>query len=182
VDNQFFRYNRKKGVKQLVFNATDPEQGTAWHFGHFYSAGCTLAKTTTGPRLTCPTRRRAPVCTDSYASIVAMSSYNDTNYYVAYNNRTGISGVLFLAGSLAYKETWVWRNVPLAGGRSGVELEERSVWGIDDEWAADVNAASQPSLLGRATNKDVPLFLTQFVLHEIQSFGWLPNWLPAVSN
>lgn len=183
VDNQFFRYNNPPGAKTLVYNAPDPRMGSAWHFGHFYAAGCSASKTISGsPTVTCPPNPIAPTCKSPYATVVGTSSYNDTNYYAMYNNAAGFGGVIYLAGVASFKETWTWKNVRLPSGGWGVAFEQAAVFGTDETWAAGINAEFTPALLGRATGNDVQLYLAQFILHEIQSFGWLPNWLPNVCS
>jgi len=177
-DNAFFRYSfPRNGHRNIVYNVTDPSSGTPQRFGVFYSAGCVYSATADGPVVSCPSRRVVPTCRTPSSEVIAQPSINTTTYpaYIAYNNKTGCEGVVYAGAFPMYKETLRWSQV----GRA-VVVQETVVFGIDEKFAAQINRGAIKAITGLQTNGDMDEFFARLVQHEMESYGWLSQWLPAI--
>jgi len=74
-----------------------------------------------------------------------------------------------------YKETLRWSQV----GRA-VVVQETVVFGIDEKFAAQINRGAIKAITGLQTNGDMDEFFARLVQHEMESYGWLSQWLPAI--
>jgi len=176
IDNVDFKY----AGPVLHMNATDPTKGTAWHFAHFYAASCTPAYLgTKGPWVTCPigSSRQAFNCTTPQHKIAATLSLNTTGYYAQHLDHKGFSAVGTLGGLVVSNITYTWQQTS-----SGLQITQDMVFGVDEPWAAPLNAQGLQEMLGKATSGDAKLGLASVVLHEVEIVGWYPLWLPAVYN
>lgn len=177
IDNVEFKY----AGPVLHMNATDPSEGTAWHFAHFYAASCTPSyqQGTKRPWVTCPvgSSRQAFNCTTPQHKIATTLSLNTTGYYAQHLDHKGFSAVGTLGSMVVSKVNYTWQQTS-----SGLQITQDVVFGIDEPWAAPINAQGLQDMLGKATRGDAKLGVASVVLHEVEIMGWYPHWLPAVYN
>lgn len=172
VDNVGLKYSDPV----LRMNATDPSQGTAWHFAHFYAASCNVAYIgAKKPWVTCPSSRQAFSCNTPQQKLAATLSTNTTSYYAQSLDKSGFAAAVTLGGVVVSKVVYTWQATS-----SGLQITQDLVFGIEEPWTAPLNAQGLQDLLGRATKGDAQLGLAALVLHEIEIVGWYPQWLPAV--
>ena len=81
-----------------------------------------------------------------------------------------------------FKDTLSWRNLPSFGkARGGVIIEHTVVIGIDERFSATTNRRLIKMILGTLANgASTDEFIARYVHHLLETFGWLPQWLPAV--
>jgi hypothetical protein len=172
VDNVGLKYSDAA----LRINATDPAQGTAWHFAHFYAASCNVTYVgAKKPWVSCPRSRQAFTCTTPQQKLAGTLSTNTTSYYAQRLDKQGFAAVVTMGGVVVSKVVYTWQETS-----SGLQITQDLVFGIDEPWAAPLNAQGLQDLVGKATNGDAQLGLAALVLHEIEVVGWYPLWLPAV--
>lgn len=175
IDNVEFKYTGPV----LRMNSTNPTEGTAWHFAHFYAASCTPAYVGTAgrPWVHCPTASsRQPFnCATPQHKVSTTLSLNTTGYYAQRLDQKGFAAVGTLGGLVVSTVNYTWHETP-----NGLQITQDLVFGIDEPWAVSLNDQGLREMLGTATKGDVKLGLASVVLHEVEIVGWYPQWLPAV--
>lgn len=177
IDNIKFQYSSPRGFH---INATNPTSGTAWHFSHFYAAGCKPACTRTKPprvTVTCPPahQRRRFNCTTPPGSVASVLGHNTTSYYAQRLDGSGFAAVVTLGDLVVSRVTYTWRQTS-----AGLAITQDVVFGLEQPWAAALNVDGLRRMLGKASGGDVQLGVAALVLHEMEIVGWYPQWLPAV--
>lgn len=173
VDNVAFSWS----TPQLVINAAQPTQGTAWRFAHFYAATCPATNTKDGPSVTCPRDRRAFTCHTPAADIAAASSAVQDQYYAQKLDSTGFEAIVVLqeSGRVITRIVYTWQQTP-----AGLAISQDVVFGFEGKLAGLVNPTALPALMARATDGDMGVALAQIALHEVEIVGFYPQWLPAI--
>lgn len=191
IDNVLLKYINPPAAKSVVYNATDATRGTAWHWAAFNSAGCTSKRQGQSFSIKCPPpeKRIAPTCRTPAATIANVSSFNASSLFSPYNNASGHAMYTFVGdaeGGLPISKA-ILRWVPLRHG--GIHIVQDFTFGFDVPLDSDASVLTEAALINtvvlshfyaRTTGGDSELATAEVILHELQVFRSLPQWLPAV--